>query len=106
MSAVAGAGYVKNVQLGGGSNTFTISSLLAGSTVNVTIPLNTTFTDNNYQVTQPTVIISGGISVLSSLTVMPLTKNTTNVVVQIRNNALLAAAVSGTVEVVALKVTQ
>lgn len=100
------AAYVKGVQLGGGSNTFTISSLLAGATVNVTVPLNTTFADNNYQVTQPTVIISGGISVLSSLTVMPLTKNTTNVVVQIRNNALLAAAVSGTVEVVALKVTQ
>lgn len=103
LAAISGAGYIKGVQLGGGSATFTTSSLLAGGTVNVTVPLNTTFTATDYQVTQPTIISTAGVAVLSTLSATVVTKNTNSVVVTIRNNALLSLAVTGTIDVVALK---
>lgn len=96
--------YVKGVKLAGGSSSFTTSNLLAGATTNVTVPLNTTFTDVNYQVTQPVVLSNGGLSLASSLVINSITKNTATVVVQLKNNSLLSVALSGTVELVAIKV--
>jgi len=99
------AGVVKNVLLGGGTASFTTSSLLAGGTNTVTVPLNQTFSDTNYQITQPMILGSGGVVLLGgTFTLVSIVKNTTSVVITLRNNALLALAVTGTIDIEAMKV--
>jgi hypothetical protein len=100
------AGYVKGVTLSTGSASFTSSSLLAGSTTVVTVTLSTPFTDSNYQIGSPLIFGSGGVSLLGgTFTLVSVVKNPTTVVVTLKNNALLSLAVSGTVDIVALKVS-
>lgn len=104
--AAALAGYVRGVTLSTGSASFTSSSLLAGSTTVVTVTLSTPFTDSNYQIGSPLIFGSGGVSLLGgTFTLVSVVKNPTTVVVTLKNNALLSLAVSGTVDIVALRVS-
>lgn len=89
-----------NLALSGGSAT-SVAVLLAGGSVDLTVPISPTLVDNNYQAV---VVLTNAptVSLLGSVSVQIKTKSTSSVVVTLKNTGLLTLAVGQTVDVICL----